>query len=354
MEDSRSAENVLPSLGLSPAAFTTGAIVASSLLAMMSGILIALKEGQANAQRGFDALISVVAAFLIGAAVFERRPMGTKPQRKLLRAAAYLQRLRPTSAALAGVLIYFILIQTVASFDLPQSAPRLILATLVIVVLLVTRANEARRWIRGRQMGETVRVPPGEPFAAERIHVAYPGYPEPNVVLSDASISVRPGELFRLKGPNGSGKTTLLRFLAGEVEGEGSVKIPGELNGAVVDRRQLIAYVSQDATRSTIATLTVNEHLSMVRQRGRRSWFSRPKHQNNDIGLLDIPAAALSGGQRQLLNLTCVRERATPPQVVLFDEPFNHLDSKNSEACEKMITDFAQDGRAVILVRHAE
>ncbi|MEA2165526.1 MAG: hypothetical protein QOK37_3653 [Thermoanaerobaculia bacterium] len=353
MEDSRSAENVLPALGLSPAAFTTCAIIASSVLAMTSGIMIALKEGQANAQRGFDALISVVAAFLIGATIFERRPIGIKPRQKILKALAHLQRLRPSSAAVAGVLVYFTLIQAVASFDLPQSAPRLILAAILILVLLVTRASAVRRWFRGRQVGETLRVPPGEPFVGERICVTYPGYPEPNVVLTDASVSVRPGELFRLQGPNGSGKTTLLRFLAGEIEGAGCVKIPCDSNDTT-DRRQLVAYVNQDAARSTISTLTISEHLSMFRQKGRRSWFARPKYQNEDVPFTDIPAGVLSGGQRQLLNLACVRERATPPLVILLDEPFNHLDNKNAEACEKMITDFAKAGRSVILVRHAE
>ena len=48
-------------------------------------------------------------------------------------------------------------------------------------------------------------------------------------VLSDASISIQPGEFFALLGPSGSGKSTLLRLLAGFLQPQsGAIRVAGE------------------------------------------------------------------------------------------------------------------------------
>src|ERR687890_970576 len=69
--------------------------------------------------------------------------------------------------------------------------------------------------------------------------------------LKDATLDVRPGELFALLGPSGSGKSTLLRVIAGfERPDRGTVAIAGRgVAGAgvwVEPERRRIGMVFQD------------------------------------------------------------------------------------------------------------
>ena len=80
-------------------------------------------------------------------------------------------------------------------------------------------------------------------ISAERLTKVFGSGEARIVALSDASISVAPGELVALMGPSGSGKTTLLRALSlidppteGRVTVDGSLVFDGRL---LTDDRKL-------------------------------------------------------------------------------------------------------------------
>jgi ABC-type Mn2+/Zn2+ transport system ATPase subunit len=193
------------------------------------------------------------------------------------------------------------------------------------------------------------------------VGVIYPGFPQPIRVLDGASIRVAPGELVQLTGPNGSGKSTLLRYLAGEVAGQGRVIVPGATragNGRL--RHAAVALIHQDSSGATCATLTPREHLVLYLTGGNGSAVRRWSKVHLDdaaplrrvLAFGDVPVACLSGGQRQVLNVTSLIVRSDAPRVVLFDEPLTYLDEANAGTCIDLIGELLRRDCRVVLVQH--
>jgi len=54
-------------------------------------------------------------------------------------------------------------------------------------------------------------------------------------------------------------------------------------------------------------------------------------------GHADAPVAALSGGERMKLALACAVYAQPPAQLLLLDEPANHLDLEATQALEALL-----------------
>jgi ABC-type branched-subunit amino acid transport system ATPase component len=153
----------------------------------------------------------------------------------------------------------------------------------------------------------------------ENLHAGYGRVP----ILAGISFSIPSGELAGVLGHNGMGKTTLLRALAGELPASaGIIRYQGRnltRAPASVRARAGIGYVPQG--QGVFPGLTVRENLRMG-EIGRKgaSLVAELLDYFPIIGpLLDRPARALSGGERQVLALArCLAGR---PSLVLLDEP---------------------------------
>ena len=161
-------------------------------------------------------------------------------------------------------------------------------------------------------------------------------YPQETVpALRDVSFSVEEGEFLTVIGPSGGGKSTLLRALKPALTPHGSftgdISFFGEPLSALDARRQAaeIGFVLQKPDDQIVTDRVWHElafgmeslgfATPVIRRRvaemasffGIEEWFSRP-------------VEALSGGQKQLLNLASVM--ALQPRVLLLDEPTSQLD----------------------------
>ena len=169
-------------------------------------------------------------------------------------------------------------------------------------------------------------------------------YPQETVpALRDVSFSVEEGEFLTVIGPSGGGKSTLLRALKPALTPHGSftgdISFFGEPLSALDARRQAaeIGFVLQKPDEQIVTDRVWHElafgmeslgfATPVIRRRvaemasffGIEEWFSRP-------------VEALSGGQKQLLNLASVM--ALQPRVLLLDEPFSALDYKLRRAMQ--------------------
>jgi branched-chain amino acid transport system ATP-binding protein len=169
-------------------------------------------------------------------------------------------------------------------------------------------------------------------------------------ILQGVSLSLDTQPL-AIVGRNGMGKTTLCQAIMGLVPGsEGSVTLDGTpLAGMPPFRiaRRGIALVPQG--RRTFPSLSVDEHLRLVAQRGGR-WtvpriydtFPRLAERRRNGG------TELSGGEQQMLAIA--RALLMNPRIVVMDEPSEGLAPVIVDHLIGVLRALPADGMALLLI----
>ncbi|WP_291767983.1 ABC transporter ATP-binding protein [Castellaniella sp.] len=149
-----------------------------------------------------------------------------------------------------------------------------------------------------------------------------------NLVLSNASVQVAPGEIVGLIGHNGSGKSTFLKVLAGMVRPRaGKVMyrgkdITGQSTAAnvpagirlVPQSKGVLRYLSVDANlRLSAAYAAPGAGVADRRVNEVYALFPQLRERRNTV------AGVLSGGQQRALS--AAMGLATHPSLLLIDEP---------------------------------
>jgi len=183
-------------------------------------------------------------------------------------------------------------------------------------------------------------------------------------VLSEISLSVRPGERLALTGPSGSGKTTLLNCLGGVDRPDagaisvGDVRIDRMDNAALARvRRERIGTIFQFF--HLLSTLTVAENVELPLQLLRVPLAERVGRVHAllvRVGLADRASALpsqLSGGEQQ--RVAIARALVHRPALLLADEPTGNLDSANGANILALLRELTDEARpALVLVTHSE
>lgn len=142
------------------------------------------------------------------------------------------------------------------------------------------------------------------------------------------SLQVRGQQRIGVIGPNGSGKSTLLKVLAGQLA-------PRAGTCTVTPARVYLdqALGNLDPARSVLAQASeANRLLSEGELRMRLAQLGL------DADKVTVPSSLLSGGERLKAALACVLYADPPPQLLLLDEPSNHLDLPSLQALETMLS----------------
>jgi len=182
-------------------------------------------------------------------------------------------------------------------------------------------------------------------------------YPDGTHALKGIDLTIGDGEFLLICGPNGSGKTTLIWLICGLFKPtNGSIRING-LNDPHASQkiRHLVGMVFQDAdsqivgetVREDVAFGPENLGLSQEEITERVDWALRV------MGLEDLsekPCYLLSGGEKRRLSIAGVL--AMRPQVILFDEPFSHLDYPGIREVLKHMVDLHRQGHTLIVTTH--
>lgn len=171
-------------------------------------------------------------------------------------------------------------------------------------------------------------------------------------LIDNLTFEVTAGECVAIVGPNGSGKSTLLMLLSGRlVPSRGRLLVDGvpidELDQSSVRRR--LALVGQ---QTLLTDGTIEDNLRLL---GSEASAAELESTLQVVGLklpltqtIGDNGELLSGGQRQRLALA--RALLTEPDIVLLDEPANHLDEDTVDVLQRLARTRPRLG--VVVVSH--
>lgn len=150
-----------------------------------------------------------------------------------------------------------------------------------------------------------------------------------NFLFRNVNALVRHGERVALIGANGTGKTTLLKIIVGELEPtEGSVRLGANVRIGYMPQEQETLDVSQTPLALIRSLMPVDE--TDARHFLHYSMFEQDK--------VFTPIGNLSYGERARLVLAkLVSEKSN---VLILDEPINHLDIPSRERFEAALDAF--------------
>jgi ATP-binding cassette subfamily F protein uup len=194
-------------------------------------------------------------------------------------------------------------------------------------------------------------------------------------IFDEVNLTIERGEKVGLVGRNGAGKSTLLRLIDGSVKPDSgaisvqkgirsaflSQEVPHDLPGTVFDvvasgSREYVDLTtgnpSPSAKLSPGGTPPLREELDRIHDNldTEGVWYKR-EQVNKSLSQLGVDAgrafSSLSAGLKRQVLLT--RALVSEPEILLLDEPSNHMDIDSIMELEQMMVRFTG---ALIFVTH--
>ncbi|WP_432692899.1 ABC-F family ATP-binding cassette domain-containing protein [Morganella morganii] len=145
-------------------------------------------------------------------------------------------------------------------------------------------------------------------------------HPGHTPLLTDISVALNQGEKIGLIGHNGCGKSTLMKLLSGQLTPDEGTITPAN--------RVVMAYIEQHLPESLNTLSLADAVLEKLPAEQHLSEMWRAEMLLTEMGFdpaqWQLPVTALSGGQHTRLLLA--RALISQPDLLLLDEPSNHLD----------------------------
>jgi len=168
-------------------------------------------------------------------------------------------------------------------------------------------------------------------------------------IFQAVNLELSSGEALALVGPNGSGKSSLLRLIAGLLRpAAGSIELAGgSAEQTLPEQAHYLGHL--DALKPS---LTVAENLAFwVRYLGGDMAALTAALAGVGLGgLIDLPAAYLSAGQRRRLSLA--RLVAAHRPIWLLDEPTSALDAAGQERLADLMRGHLSGGGLIVAATH--
>ena len=180
------------------------------------------------------------------------------------------------------------------------------------------------------------------------------------MLVSEADLTVAPGELVVLLGPNGAGKTSLLRAAIGLGTATGSATLDGQPTAAMTpaNRARALSYLPQMRplawpvrVRDVVALGRFAHGVTLGRLSvGDAEAVERALLRCDLIALADRATDTLSGGELARVHLA--RALAAEAPLIVADEPVAALDPRHQHRVMGLLRDFVRGGGGALAVLH--
>ena len=176
-------------------------------------------------------------------------------------------------------------------------------------------------------------------------------------VLKNLSFKIEKGENVSIIGASGCGKSTLLQSIYGlhHVDGKifwGEEQLLGP-NFNIVPGEEFMKYLTQDFDLMPPLSVAENvgKYLSNAYPRKKQRRVNELLELVEMKELSRVKAKLLSGGQQQRVALA--RALAKPPEVLLLDEPFSHIDHfRKNKLRRNLFSHLKKKGVTVLVATH--
>lgn len=157
-------------------------------------------------------------------------------------------------------------------------------------------------------------------------------------VLDDVSLFIQENDKIGVVGINGTGKSTLLKILTNQLEPDA-----GKIT---LGRSVHIAYLAQNPDFRSGGTV-LEEALRLCGNNASKEYEIKSILNRLQIHDFDAPIQTLSGGQKKRVALASVL--ASSCELLILDEPTNHIDSDMTQWLEAFLIRFKG---AVLMITH--
>lgn len=192
-------------------------------------------------------------------------------------------------------------------------------------------------------------------FSAENLRKQF----KSRVVVDNASLEIKSGEIVGLLGPNGAGKTTCFYMMVGLIHcNDGSIKLDQQdITRTPMHERakQGIGYLPQEASIFRGLTVEQNILVSLEARGGLKK--SQRKQQCNALltdlqieHIRDSKGASLSGGERRRAEIA--RALAMQPKFILLDEPFAGVDPISVKDIQRILKNLRDKEIGLLITDH--
>ncbi|MFG5777106.1 ABC transporter ATP-binding protein [Comamonas sp. J-3] len=192
-----------------------------------------------------------------------------------------------------------------------------------------------------------------------------------NQVLEDISVHIAPGEIVGLLGPNGSGKSTLLNVITGFTPADaGTVHFAGQRIDRMPAHRIVQTGMARTFQLPSMPTKMSVMEVAMAAATAHHGVFDTllgtagaraTERQARDdaerlLGELlltpvrDLPASAISGGQKKLLGIVCAL--MAKPRMLLLDEPTAGVHPNLRRDIVTALQRLNAQGMSLVIVEH--